>query len=416
SGVPDNDIRVRVTADTAAVGASVITASTGNFTVVNARVITSNTSGVFTGDVICEGGDDDTPVVITMDGNQGLTSLTLLHGCILTHSLNATSPLNITVTGNVYIDAFSQINLDEKGHLGALTTFNTGHNGGGAGGGIGAGCFGCPSSGGGGSYGGKGANGGVGSAGTGGSIHGDYTNPINMGSGGGGHSSGLSQPDAGHGGGLIIMSVDGTFQNEGIVTANGQDGQSFSGGGSGGGINITAANLTGSGTFRANGGSSSGVDGPSGGGGRIALKSTSGTVSNSYTYEAYSFTDSGGEIGGAGTIYVRSGAADPGQLIIDNDGNVPQVAIQDVSTLVAGVQTIGEVIVRNKAMLAYSDDWTADSLTVDGGILLASTSEQFTVGVVNVVNGGNLTARDRDSTVNYNLNISADEMTIDATS
>src|SRR5690606_36555010 len=154
SGVPDNDIRVRVTADTAAVGASVITASTGNFTVVNARVITSNTSGVFTGDVICEGGDDDTPVVITMDGNQGLTSLTLLHGCILTHSLNATSPLNITVTGNVYIDAFSQINLDEKGHLGALTTFNTSHNGGGSGGGIGAGCFGCPSSGGGGSYGG----------------------------------------------------------------------------------------------------------------------------------------------------------------------------------------------------------------------------------------------------------------------
>ena len=87
-------------------------------------------------------------------------------------------------------------------------------------------------------------------------TYGSVSNPICLGSDGGG----------GTGGGAIILDVTNNLIVNGTITCDGSD--DYHGGGSGGSINITCDSLSGSGVIRAEGG------GPtrSGAGGRILIK------------------------------------------------------------------------------------------------------------------------------------------------
>ena len=100
----------------------------------------------------------------------------------------------------------------------------------------------------------------------GGSSYGSALKPVDFGSGGASY-----EISGGEGGGSVRLNISGTLVIDGSVTANGGNGGGgISGGGSGGSIYITAENLQGSGTIRANGGDT-GYQSGGGGGGRIAI-------------------------------------------------------------------------------------------------------------------------------------------------
>ncbi|MFT5429744.1 MAG: fibronectin type 3 domain-containing protein, partial [Myxococcota bacterium] len=132
----------------------------------------------------------------------------------------------------------------------------------------------------GGGYGCAGGNGG-GYSGTtvGGTAYGDAANPVDAGSAGG---SGCAQAPGGSGGGLIRATVLGVLTIDGTVSANANNGKTYSstcssGGGAGGTVVLAAGTLAGAGTISANGGSTSKAyyaHGGGGGGGRIAIQAS----------------------------------------------------------------------------------------------------------------------------------------------
>ncbi|MCP5009814.1 MAG: hypothetical protein GY942_07550, partial [Aestuariibacter sp.] len=107
-----------------------------------------------------------------------------------------------------------------------------------------------------------------------GSPYGDPFQPTTLGSGGGN-----GDDVGGSGGGAIHLVVSNSLVVDGLISANGLDGSSFSfdgaGGGSGGSIWIETPVISGSGTIQANGGAGGDTtdDGGGGSGGRIALHS-----------------------------------------------------------------------------------------------------------------------------------------------
>jgi hypothetical protein len=138
-----------------------------------------------------------------------------------------------------------------------------------------------PGGGGGAGYGGAGGSSGGGTSG--GSPYGIDLDPLEMGSGGGDGSA-----SGGPGGGAIQLQVIGTLTLNGMIAANGSDGNpdaggTGGGGGSGGGIQINAGSITGAGSFQTNGGrggNGGNYGGGGGGAGRIAVFFT---TSNTFT-------------------------------------------------------------------------------------------------------------------------------------
>ncbi|MCX6878918.1 MAG: hypothetical protein NTW21_34680, partial [Verrucomicrobia bacterium] len=241
---------------------------------------------------------------LTVDGPHNFASLAVTNGGVLTHSAapngEANNRLDLTITGDVTVDATSAIQANGRGY--------------GPDSGPGAGV---PSNSGGGA-----GHGGIGGARRArserGSSYGSLTHPVDLGSGGS-SSGGVS---GGSGGGAITLTVAGTLVLDGSISANGINGNSSyygGGGGSGGSVMLTCGVLSGSGAISANGGSSgsSSENGPGGGGGgRIALYFNGKTFTGSMT--AWGKTgSSGGEPGGAGTVYLKP-ADVAGQLIVDN--------------------------------------------------------------------------------------------------
>jgi len=112
-------------------------------------------------------------------------------------------------------------------------------------------------------YGGIGGSGGAGGP-VGGPVYGVTNAPVAPGSGGGYIDAG------GWGGGLIWVRASGDVRLDGTATADGQIGNGYAGGGSGGGIWIESKTFSGSGILSANGGNGGTRGGP-GGGGRIAV-------------------------------------------------------------------------------------------------------------------------------------------------
>lgn len=169
------------------------------------------------------------------------------------------------------------------------------------------------STGGGGSYGGIGGTS-LSNAAGGPAIFDTFTSPeSNGGRGGAGFNGGAG----GNGGGSWSISVNGTLQLDGKISAEGVTGSGLnSGGGAGGSIQLSVGTLAGSGRLSVNGGAANGPAGGGGGGGRIALYFSSDLFAGSLT----AFGGAGGNVGGAGTVYTAAHGISLGQLTINNAG------------------------------------------------------------------------------------------------
>ncbi|MCY2954352.1 MAG: PKD domain-containing protein [Planctomycetota bacterium] len=202
-------------------------------------------------------------------------------GGVLTHS-RGKSGLDLTVTGDVTVEAGGTISADAKGYApqtGPGKGANDGDRGSGGG------------------YGGTGGR--SATLAVGGSPYGSLMIPVDLGSGGG-RSSG------GWGGGAIRMLVGGTLRVDGTFSADGGDWvDARDGGGSGGSVYLKAASILGTGLVSATGGDAYYVGdvryGGGGGGGRIAFDCQDVSAFGGRFDVSGGF---GNENGGDGTCYV----------------------------------------------------------------------------------------------------------------
>ena len=270
------------------------------------------------------------------------------------------SALTVTVNGNATIKAGGGIIADGAGYAGGA--------------GPGAGKASTTSSayiGGGGGYGGYGASGGSTTMAYGGLTYGSVMSPTDFGSGGGGGyiiiASGAPLA-GGAGGGAILLSVTGTLQVDGRISACGLAGTGPSaGGGSGGSINLSVGTLTGSGIIAANGGAGN-VLGGGGGGGRIAF---SYKAANTFSGLMSAYGGSGYATGGAGTIFIPGSVSTSGIygfVLADNGGQTGT----NTSLLESGGTS--DVTVRGGARIALSGSQNMGNLLVasNGWIVLAA--------------------------------------------
>ena len=210
--------------------------------------------------------------------------------------------VNLTVTGNATVEAGGGIVTDNFGSA--------------AGSGSGAGhsygqspYFPCSGAG----YGGYGAVS-SGNLATGGSAYGSTISPTSNGSGGGNYSP---YSFGGAGGGSVRLTVNGTLDAAGRISANGGNGWGLGGGGgSGGSIWLTVGTLAGVGSITANGGNGTDAVGGGGGGGRISI----GYTANDFAGLMTAYGGGGYAHGGAGTIYTKANTQSAGQLLLDNGG------------------------------------------------------------------------------------------------
>ena len=226
-----------------------------------------------------------------------LTSLHIGTNGLLTHLPGQLSGLNLTVAGEVTIDAGGAISADRKGYSAAT------------GPGAGIDNYSTPSGGG---YGGPGGNG---YYVAGSNSYGDLLAPTQCGSGGG-NGPWHNPPTGGAGGGVIRLDVGGVLTIGGQLTANGESMPAS--GGAGGSIYVRAGTLAGSGSITANGGGAGYYLSGGGGGGRIALYYGNSTFSGGLT--AFGGLSAGANSGGAGTLYTKASSQSVGDLLLDNSG------------------------------------------------------------------------------------------------
>ncbi len=199
-------------------------------------------------------------------------------------SLNLIVKGNMTLESGGIVSALARGNIPGYGKGAGASTLESFGTAGGAGG----------------SYGGRGNSGLGGNAPPSGPLYGDTRQPLDLGSGGGRGISNSTYYFDGYGGGAIHLTVYGTLQVDGLITANANKASIGAGGGAGGSILLQSYTLAGTGSITANGGDNGGTGG-GGGGGRIALYSGTKTLSDS------KITVNGGTDGtltaAAGTLY-----------------------------------------------------------------------------------------------------------------
>jgi len=199
---------------------------------------------------------------VTLNGAITVRSISVINGGCLTHP-TATTTQTYSLILNVEtldIEEGSCIDVTGKGYLGGGRGDNTSPQGRTLNNALGSSNE--PPSGG--SYGGLGSNR------ASNPIYSDFTNPNELGSGGGLYFNNW-QVRGGNGGGLAKIQAD-TITLNGSILANGENSQGVSStSGSGGGINIHVQTLTGTGLIAANGGRYVHYDGFGGGGGRVAI-------------------------------------------------------------------------------------------------------------------------------------------------
>jgi len=246
---------------------------------------------------------------------------------------------------------------------------------------------------------GYGGNGGILGSDSGGSSYGLLRKPIELGSAGGGYYVARG----GAGGGAIKIEVQNTLTLNGIISANGGDGNSdvpsgtYSGGGSGGSIYITTNILIGSGIIKTNGGDGGKGSGYGGGGGRIALYYDS---KGDFSGETQTF---GGNGAGAGTVFLKSSGQNVGDLIIDNNN------CKGITSLSEADNTFDNVQIVNEVHLNLSDGLNVtNSLQIENGVIL-EVEERTAISV------NNFTLKS-DSKLLGNFNITANNFIIDSDS
>ena len=218
-------------------------------------------------------------------------------------------------------------------------------------------------------------------------CYGSITRPITCGSGSGAAGNG-------YGGGAVALTVLGNLVNNGTVTADGGLADYYSG--AGGSVWVMAETLSGAGVFSANGGvsKSGGPQAYPGSGGRVAVWLTGedadfgGFANAGGRFEAFGGTVKGSTTqgsggGGAGTVYLQTGAQQEheGTLIIDNGG--ANTCVTEISAGGIGEQDVtdtevGDVIIRNGGKVKVD---TA-TLTVHGDLLTGTTLTEVNGGLV----------------------------------
>jgi hypothetical protein len=259
-------------------------------------------------------------------GTSSFASLLTGSNAWITPALSASAPVSLSISGDATIQAGGGIMLDSKGYpAGVGPGVGRYYNGDGY----------PPAVCGGAGHAGYGANGILTNT-LGGLVYDNLSQPLILGSGGGNE---LPFSPGGSGGGAIQLTVNGTLQLDGTISANGGDGSgSGGGGGSGGSVLLRVGNLSGSGSISANGGKGADSVGGGGGGGMIAI-----------TYNASSFAGTtlalgggGANWGGAGTVFMQANGHVP-ELILDNAGHAgTNTAIQNANN--------ANVTVRNGAI------------------------------------------------------------------
>jgi hypothetical protein len=199
----------------------------------------------------------DTTAEIALQGN-----VTMLKGSSITHTerISTSAAVLFDITGIFDIQEGATITVTAKG----LPTDS----------GLGTGTIGGADAGGGGAaYGGAGGDG-ENNGSSAGTVYGSQTDPQDIGSSGATGGGGAG----GRGGGLLRLKAASIIV-DGLLAATGGDGVAAAagggGGGSGGTVNLTAGNISGSGTLEADGGAGPGgganEGGGGGGGGRIKV-------------------------------------------------------------------------------------------------------------------------------------------------
>lgn len=254
----------------------------------------------------------------------------------------------------------------------------------------------------GGSGGGHGGKGGIGIGTAAGIAYGSLKSPVTLGSPGGGDAT-----LAGAGGGAVKFNVSETFTLNGAVTANGGTANNNStysgGGGSGGSIWIIANNIAGNGTIAANGGATvPNWKGGGGAGGRIAIEYTTKTFPTA-NITAYGGANGGttSEIGGAGTIYLKSAAQTNGELFANNNAQAGAVTplltdnggpTWQFDNFIGGITNGAHLSIPIGVEVVYAGE--SGTISGAGGIVTAASGSAITAA--------NLTALTVAGTLNLN--------------
>jgi len=305
----------------------------------------SNASGLTISQAITSGGDLtisslgtvtqatawDTQLVLL--GDLTINGSDADHPALLTHSDNSTAEsyrVNMTIAGDTTVDTYGQVNVDGLGYDVRQGPGKPTNNGAG-------------------SYGGRGGAYRIALGDVAGATYGSAIAPDNLGSGG----------NISSGGGAIQLTVAGTTDISGVISAKGQS--HIDGGcGSGGSIYLTTATLVGAGSIQADGGSRIDRNNYSGGGGgRIATVLTGGTSFGSVSMTAYGGTSSSQPdipYGGAGTIFKKTIMQSYGDIKVDNHDNPSRISGGTLIPISANCQ--GH---------AGCENWQFDIITVDNG-------------------------------------------------
>jgi hypothetical protein len=232
--------------------------------------------------------------------------------------------------------------------------------------------------------GGHGGYGGASSQAAVGVAYDSATAPTGFGGGGGG----MYAPTlGGAGGGALQISVNGTLQVDGKISANGGNGTGTGGGGgAGGSIYIQNCNLlAGAGSIGANGGNGVPLLGGGGGGGCIAAYFNTNIFTGTFSASG----GSGTNYGGAGTIYFKTNSAANGQLVMDNGGKPGAFTTLPQSSSI-------DLTLRNGAYCFLPFSTSFGNLTVGSNstLCLSNTSVSqttLTAASINVQPGGLIT-------------------------
>ena len=318
------------------------------------------------------------PLTIAGGNLQTYSGTTITHTAANLGTIVGRIKINVT-EGDAIISG--NINTDSKGYSGGTSRGVSGY---GPGGGTGwyAAYQTCGA-------GGAGhASPGGGSCAAGGTTYQTLAAPTDLGSGGGmGYSYSYGTGVGGNGGGNIYITVGGSINIAGTLSAKGGNGGNYSGGGSGGSIYIRSQSTTISGTLSVAGGAA-GNGSAAGSAGRIVIEYTS-TISNTGTID----NSSGSQVG---TVYYKN--------VSTNDITIPKanaiwysnylaswsfrniyvnadVTFKPSSTTLFTINISNNLTLSSNATLFISGYYTSDSdgvgvyLNVQGDINIPSGSK-----------------------------------------
>ena len=310
--------------------------------------------------------------------------MSILQGATLTHlaaTESLTYSLRMTVTGGLFVDAASKIDVTGKGYLVGRTLGNVTN-----GAAYGTDWRYTP----GGSYGGLGG----GASGATCAVYGDYRNPNELGSG---------SANWGAGGGLVQIRAQQIIV-EGSIMAEGQayGGEYGGSAGSGGCIRIDTATLAGAGTLSANGGEGRSLWpwGGGGGGGRVAVYYETIDTGKPFNLEnrILAHGGNGSGPGSVGTIYLKQ-RGEEGTLLISSHGAT------------TGLWTpLG---------LPTERDFVVERLTITGSGVVAAPEHELPIKASNIslLNGAILTHLAATESLTYSLRMTvAGSLFVDSSS